>query len=241
MRIICPDHTNWRVRDHKASLAFHEDDFGFEPFDVEEYERGERPLASLRITRDFILYLVLDVDFEGVSDGGYDHLAFTVEGAEIERRFEGIVGVKGRGPGVYIRDPDEYRRGRSLSRGVIGAVFAGDERADEGGGSDEDRRLNERGENEAREIEIPCLLGGEFDVRELDLREDASHLLAADLPRGDHRPRSRPENVYRSGERGSDEAGDRTVPTSRFGIGGASSARNPDENRGDHSRQGSEK
>ncbi|MGI8538749.1 MAG: VOC family protein, partial [Rubrobacteraceae bacterium] len=97
--------------------------FGFEPFGVEEYESGERPLVSLRVTDDFVLHLVPDADFEGSEVGGYDHLALTVEGGsvdamvkylekkgvEIERKFESIVGARGRGPAVYVRDPDGYR------------------------------------------------------------------------------------------------------------------------------------
>lgn len=123
MRITGADHTNWRVRDLGASLAFYKDVFGFEPFGVEEYERGESSLVSLRITDDFILHLVPDADFEGGATGGYDHLAFVAGGAsleevvdhfekkgvEIEERFESIVGARGRGPAVYVRDPDGYR------------------------------------------------------------------------------------------------------------------------------------
>lgn len=123
MKVTGADHTNWRVLDYKASLAFYRDVFGFEPFGVEEYESGERPLVSLRVTDDFILHLVPDSDFERSEGGGYDHLAFTVEGGsleevvehfegkgvEIERKFESIVGAKGRGPAVYVRDPDGYR------------------------------------------------------------------------------------------------------------------------------------
>lgn len=123
MRITGADHTNWRVGDLDASLAFYRDVLGFEPFGVEEYERGERPLVSLRVTEDFILHLVPDADFEGGSDGGYDHLAFVVEGmgldevvehlgekgVEIEKKFDSIVGARGLGPAVYVRDPDGYR------------------------------------------------------------------------------------------------------------------------------------
>lgn len=122
MRIVGADHTNWRVRDLDASLAFYRDVLGFEPFGVEEYEKGERPFVSLRVTDDFILHLLPDAGFEG--GGGFDHLAFTVDGGgsldavvahiekkgvEIESRFESIVGARGRGPGVYVRDPDGYR------------------------------------------------------------------------------------------------------------------------------------
>ncbi len=68
MKIVGADHTNWRVRDYKVSLAFYRDVFGFEAFGVEDFESGERPLVSLRVTEDFILHLVPDEDFEGNSD-----------------------------------------------------------------------------------------------------------------------------------------------------------------------------
>jgi catechol 2,3-dioxygenase-like lactoylglutathione lyase family enzyme len=123
VKIAGPDHTNWRVRNYRTSLAFYREVFGFEPFGVEEFEREESPLVSLRVTGGFILHLVPDGEFEGGEGHGYDHLAFTVEGTsldeviehlegkgvEIERRFESIVGAKGRGPAVYVRDPDGYR------------------------------------------------------------------------------------------------------------------------------------
>lgn len=123
MKVSGADHTNWRVKDLDASLSFYRDVLGFEPFGLAEYESGERPLVSLRVTDDFILHLVPDDEFEGGPTGGYDHLALVVEGttldemvehlrskgAQIERRFESIVGARGRGPAVYLRDPDGYR------------------------------------------------------------------------------------------------------------------------------------
>src|SRR5919199_1884847 len=82
MRIVGADHTNWRVRDLEASLPFYGDLLGLTPFGLEEYRRGERPPASLRVTEDFILHLTPDPGFERPSTGGYDHLALVVEGAQ---------------------------------------------------------------------------------------------------------------------------------------------------------------
>jgi catechol 2,3-dioxygenase-like lactoylglutathione lyase family enzyme len=123
LRIIAPDHTNWRVKDLEASLSFYRDMLGLEPFGLEEYRRGERPLVSLRVTQDFILHLTPDPEFERGPTGGYDHLALVVEdakpdelakhlreaGIEVERQFESITGARGEGPALYVRDPDGYR------------------------------------------------------------------------------------------------------------------------------------
>ncbi len=123
MKIAGPDHNNWRVRDLEASLRFYRDVLGLEPFGLEEYRRGDRPLVSLRITEGFVLHLTPDPDFTPASTGGYDHLALVVEGVEpdelveyltdksvgIEERFESITGARGEGPAVYVRDPDGYR------------------------------------------------------------------------------------------------------------------------------------
>jgi catechol 2,3-dioxygenase-like lactoylglutathione lyase family enzyme len=123
LRIIGPDHTNWRVKDLEASLSFYRDMLGLEPFGLEEYRRGERPLVSLRVTQDFILHLTPDPEFERGPTGGYDHLALVVEdakpdelakhlreaGIEVERQFESITGARGEGPALYVRDPDGYR------------------------------------------------------------------------------------------------------------------------------------
>ena len=88
-----------RVRALKRSLPFHRDVLGLEPFGLEEYQRGERPLVSLRVTPTFILHLRPDPSFKPGPTGGYDHLAPEVEtdtetlarclrdgGVEIERR-----------------------------------------------------------------------------------------------------------------------------------------------------------
>jgi len=122
MRIADADHTNWRVKDVERSLGFYRDVLGLEPFGLEEYERGEHPLVSLRVTPEFILHLRPDPNFEAVSTGGYDHLALVVEGTtpgalaerleeagvEIESRSENVVGARGLGDALYVRDPDGY-------------------------------------------------------------------------------------------------------------------------------------
>ncbi|MDQ3892036.1 MAG: VOC family protein [Actinomycetota bacterium] len=123
MRVTSADHTNWRVRDLEASLGFYRDALGLEPFGLEEYRRGERSLVSLRVTESFILHLTPDPGFERGPTGGYDHLALVVEGTqpdelakrlqrmgvEVEKQFESIVGARGAGPALYVRDPDGYR------------------------------------------------------------------------------------------------------------------------------------
>ncbi len=123
MRVTSADHTNWRVRDLEASLSFYRDTLGLEPFGLEEYRRGERSLVSLRVTESFILHLTPDPGFERGPTGGYDHLALVVKdtqpdelakrlqrmGVEVEKQFESIVGARGAGPALYIRDPDGYR------------------------------------------------------------------------------------------------------------------------------------
>ena len=124
MSIVGADHTNWRVRDLEASLHFYRDVLGLEPFGLEEHRQGERTLVSLRVTGSFILHLRPDPDFDRAGSGGYDHLALVVEGTEpdaleehlrtngveIERKrsHDGPMGARGRGPALYVRDPDGY-------------------------------------------------------------------------------------------------------------------------------------
>ncbi len=123
MKVVGADHTNFRVKNLEASLSFYGDILGLEPFGLEEYRRGERPIVSLRITENFILHLIPDPEFERASIGGYDHLALVVEnaepdelaehlrtsGVEVEKQFESIAGARGEGPALYLRDPDGYR------------------------------------------------------------------------------------------------------------------------------------
>lgn len=122
MEITGADHTNWRVRDLERSLRFYRDVLGLEPFGLEEHRRGERPIVSLRVTPDFILHLRPDPTFEPGPTGGYDHLALVVEGTdpealerhlresgvEIERTLNNVVGARGTGEALYVRDPDGY-------------------------------------------------------------------------------------------------------------------------------------
>ena len=122
MKITDADHTNWRVKDVERSLGFYRDVLGLEPFGLEAFERGEHPLVSLRVTPGFILHLRPDPTFEADSTGGYDHLALVVEGTsldalaeyltdagvEIERTSENVIGARGPGEALYVRDPDGY-------------------------------------------------------------------------------------------------------------------------------------
>jgi catechol 2,3-dioxygenase-like lactoylglutathione lyase family enzyme len=122
MKITEADHTNWRVRDVGRSLGFYRDVLGLEPFGLEAYERGEHPLVSLRVTPGFILHLRPDPTFEPASTGGYDHLALVVEdtnpealaryltdaGVEIENTSRNVIGARGSGQAIYVRDPDGY-------------------------------------------------------------------------------------------------------------------------------------
>jgi catechol 2,3-dioxygenase-like lactoylglutathione lyase family enzyme len=123
LKVVGADHTNFRVKDLAASLGFYRDVLGLQPFGLEEYHRGERPIVSLRVTEDFILHLTPKPEFERGSTGGYDHLALVVEdaepdelaeylrksGVEVEKQFESISGARGEGPALYVRDPDGYR------------------------------------------------------------------------------------------------------------------------------------
>jgi catechol 2,3-dioxygenase-like lactoylglutathione lyase family enzyme len=122
MKISNADHTNWRVKDVERSLGFYRDVLGLEPFGLEAYERGEHPLVSLRVTPEFILHLRPDPTFEPVSTGGYDHLALVIEGTnpdalaeylteagvDIESTSKNVIGARGSGEALYVRDPDGY-------------------------------------------------------------------------------------------------------------------------------------
>ena len=93
MRITVADHTNWRVKDVERSLGFYRDVLGLEPFGLDEYERGEHPLVSLRVTPNFILHLRPDPTFEASSTGGYDHLALVVEGTNLDALAEHLLSL----------------------------------------------------------------------------------------------------------------------------------------------------
>lgn len=122
MNIVGADHTNWRVKDIGRSLKFYRDILGLEPFGLEEFRNGDRSLVSLRVTPSFIIHLQPDPDFRSESTGGYSHLALVVEdttpdafvkhlveaGVDIERRSKSVVGARGAGQALYVRDPDGY-------------------------------------------------------------------------------------------------------------------------------------
>jgi catechol 2,3-dioxygenase-like lactoylglutathione lyase family enzyme len=126
VKITGADHTNWRVKDLERSLRFYRDILGLEPFGLEEYDRGERPIVSLRVTPTFILHLRPDPNFEPGPTGGYDHLALVVEGTDPEalarRLGEAQTGRRGGGPGRG-RGPVRARPGRVPHRAEAVRTF----------------------------------------------------------------------------------------------------------------------
>ena len=141
MKITDADHTNWRVKEIERSLRFYRDVLGLEPFGLDEYERGEHPLVSLRITPGFILHLRPDPTRACLHWGlrsprpcGRRYgprcagRSLTEAGVEIESRAENVIGARGSGEALYVRDPDGYLielslrcRVRDYSRSMVQA------------------------------------------------------------------------------------------------------------------------
>ena len=123
MKISGPDHANWRITDLERTRAFYEDVLGLEVSGREKYESGEVPFISVRISPEFTLHLRPDPIPEPGYAGTEDHLALVVEdvtrtqleeylasrSVAVEGAGDRALGARGRGPVVYLRDPDGYR------------------------------------------------------------------------------------------------------------------------------------
>lgn len=116
-RITGADHVNWRVMDAERSLRFYRDVLG-----LEAYHEPERSFVTVRVSPEFTLHLRPDAasTFHEAESG--NHLALVVEGTvpdamsarlavagyEIERSSEQVLGARGMGTALYVRDPDGY-------------------------------------------------------------------------------------------------------------------------------------
>ena len=113
--LIGIDHAVLLVTDAQSSLSWYQDHLGLAPERLAEWEAGEVPFVSLRVTDTFIIDL-----FEGKPSGtNVDHLAFTTDRSSfdafcvthkaiVERSSTELFGAQGIGHGVYFRDPDGH-------------------------------------------------------------------------------------------------------------------------------------
>lgn len=47
-QVVGADHTNWRVREVEASVAFYEDVLGLHAYNLDEYRAGKSFLVSIK-------------------------------------------------------------------------------------------------------------------------------------------------------------------------------------------------
>ena len=116
MEISALDHIVLKVSDVERSLRWYHQMFGLPVESLDEWREGSRPFASLRIS-PFTIIDVIAGDIDGVN---VDHLALVADRAGFDR-FVGehrdliemgpksLSGARGRGDGVYLRDPDGHR------------------------------------------------------------------------------------------------------------------------------------
>lgn len=117
------DHVNIRIPEDGVDDAvnFYGEVLGFEPMKLEEFQNDERTSFFFRISEDAVINIRLEENFEEPSDRNFDHFCITLdekidnvketlEENSVEILREGNpLGAKGRGPGVYIRDPFGYK------------------------------------------------------------------------------------------------------------------------------------
>ena len=122
MDVRAIDHVNLRIPADGVdeALGFYRDVLGFEPENLDRYERGERPLFSVRLNESAVVHLRPDEAFTPPAGESYDHVAVVVEasidevkrtlaeaGVDVERESTPL-GATGSAPAVYVRDPFGY-------------------------------------------------------------------------------------------------------------------------------------
>lgn len=117
------DHVNIRIPEEgvEDAVNFYVEVLGFEPMKLEEFRRDERTSFFFRISEDAVINIRPKEGFEGPSGRSFDHFCITLDEEieevkeilkekDVEILREGTpLGAKGRGPGVYIRDPFGYK------------------------------------------------------------------------------------------------------------------------------------
>lgn len=117
------DHINIKIPEEgiEEAINFYQEVLGFGPMKLEEFRNGERTSFFFRISEDAVINIRLEENFEEPSDRNFDHFCIVLdekiedvkeilEENDIEILREGNpLGAKGRGPGVYIRDPFGYK------------------------------------------------------------------------------------------------------------------------------------
>ena len=106
------DHIVLNVADGRRAMEWYRDLLGLEPVRYEEWEAGEVPFVSLRVSDTTIIDL-FETDRSGEN---MDHFALWVEGdidellaredVDVVADHDSRFGAQGDGPASYIRDPD---------------------------------------------------------------------------------------------------------------------------------------
>ena len=117
------DHVNIKIPENgvEEALNFYRRVLGFETMKLEEFKNNERTSFFFRISEDSVINIRPKEDFQRPSGKSFDHFCIVLDEKiedvkkildenSIEILREGNpLGAKGRGPGVYIRDPFGYR------------------------------------------------------------------------------------------------------------------------------------
>ena len=118
MKISGFDHLVLRVNDLDSTLRFYTTILGLEPLRVDEFNRGEAPFPSVRVSPDALIDLVPQSRMEGSNN--VDHFCLTIEADDLDKlaaelKAKGVEvsetpgrrwGAYGWGMSFYVKDPE---------------------------------------------------------------------------------------------------------------------------------------